>query len=112
MSVTTQGTLGVEGQQIETDINLVAGVGAAAGGPIGVAVDAAVHAAEGVANTIVEDQQTHSSAVTTAGDALATLAQTAPTVLSASGASAETVATATTKLSLIQTIFKEFLALF
>jgi hypothetical protein len=109
-TIETTGTVSGELQNIENDVSLAAGIGAAVGGPIGAAVDAGVTGVEGVVNDVVA-RAPHQTALTDIGNAVS---DATPIITEAAAGltSAANASRITTGLSVIQSILAEIEGLF
>lgn len=96
--------------KIENALNVVAGVGAAVGGPIGMAVADGVRVGEAVANAVVASQSTHATALATATDAANALATAAVPVLKT--LPEQDAAKAQAGLGLLQTVLRDLKSIF
>jgi len=96
--------------KIETGLNAVAAIGAAAGGPIGADVAEGLQVGEAVVNSVVASQSAHASALDTATTAASTLATAAEPVLATLPAA--DAAKAKAGLGLLQTILADLKSIF
>ncbi len=99
-----------ETAKVETILNTVAGVGAAVGGPVGMAVAAGLRVGEAVLNSVEASQSNHADALTTATAAVGSLATAAAPVLAT--LPPQDAAKAQAGLGLLQTILADLKSIF